>query len=479
MHRNRRAKIVATVGPASASPDMLKSLFEAGVDTFRLNFSHGSHEDHAAVFRSIRALEREAGRPIGILQDLQGPKIRVGRIRNGAISVSKGDRIRFVLGTDEGIADSIPLPHREIFAAVKPGDDLLIDDGRVRVRVDSIGAETIMAEVVVGGVISDRKGVNIPGAILDISPLTEKDRRDLEFGLELGIDWVALSFVQKASDMMEARALVSQRAGLIAKIEKPSALDQIDDIIRLSDGIMVARGDLGVEIPPEEVPGRQKELIRACRLAVKPVIVATQMLDSMVAAPTPTRAEASDVAMAIYDGADAVMLSAESATGRFPRETVEIMDRIIRSTEEPEIEQSPPHAVASAAADLATAINAPLIAAFTSSGTTAARIARKRPSLPILAITPDELVSRQLCLLWGAVSIHAKEIVTYEDTIDYARQMAGRSGLSSPHDNIVVVAGIPFGRPGTTNNLRVVQLKEEAPSEAVLDLHSLSDRAAP
>ncbi|MGR9433983.1 pyruvate kinase [Rhizobium leguminosarum] len=491
MHRNRRAKIVATVGPASASPDMLKSLFEAGVDTFRLNFSHGSHEDHAAVVRSIRALEREAGRPIGILQDLQGPKIRVGRIRNGAISVSKGDRIRFVLGTVEGIADSIPLPHREIFAAVKPGDDLLIDDGRVRVRVDSIGAETIMAEVVVGGVISDRKGVNIPGAILDISPLTEKDRRDLEFGLELGVDWVALSFVQKASDMMEARALVSQRAGLIAKIEKPSALDQIDDIIRLSDGIMVARGDLGVEIPPEEVPGRQKELIRACRLAVKPVIVATQMLDSMVAAPTPTRAEASDVAMAIYDGADAVMLSAESATGRFPRETVEIMDRIIRSTEghklyrsliaasKPDIEPSPPHAVAAAAADLATAINAPLIAAFTSSGTTAARIARKRPSLPILAITPDELVSRQLCLLWGAVSIHSKEIVTYEDTIDYARQMASRSGLSSPHDNIVVVAGIPFGRPGTTNNLRVVQLKEEAPSEAVLDLHSLSDRAAP
>ena len=334
MRRYRRAKIVATVGPASASPEMLKELFLAGVDTFRLNFSHGTHEDHARVHAAIRALEKEVGRPIGILLDLQGPKIRVGTIKGGRMTVVPGERIRFVLTGTEGDRMAIPLPHPEIFAAVAPGDHLLIDDGRVRVRVTGPGEGSIDAEVVVGGVISDRKGVNLPGTVLDLSPLTAKDRADLAFGLELGMDWIALSFVQKPGDMIEARGLIGEQAGLVAKIEKPSALDHIDDIIRLSDAVMVARGDLGVEIPHEEVPGRQKELVRACRLAVKPVIVATQMLDSMVAAPTPTRAEASDVATAIYDGADAVMLSAESATGQYPREAVEMMDRIIRSTEQ-------------------------------------------------------------------------------------------------------------------------------------------------
>ena len=409
-------------------------------------------------------------RPIGILQDLQGPKIRVGTIRNGNIAVEAGEAIRFVMSGADSDKTSIPLPHPEIFAAIAPGQDLLIDDGRVRVKVTDLGTDYINAKVVVAGTISNRKGVNLPGTALDLSPLTAKDRADLAFGLDLGVDWVALSFVQKPGDMIEARGLIGDRAGLMAKIEKPSALEQINDIVRLSDAVMVARGDLGVEIPHEDVPGRQKELIRACRLAVKPVIVATQMLDSMVAAPTPTRAEASDVATAIYDGADAVMLSAESATGRYPREAVEMMDRIIRSTEQhklyqsiieasqPNEEQTAPHAVASAAADLAKAIHAPAIVAFTSSGTTAARIARKRPAVPILAITPDEMVARRLCLLWGAHSLLSEDVRTYEEMVDAASAKALSEEFARPADLIVVVAGIPFAQAGTTNNLRVLQV---------------------
>ncbi|MBM6582192.1 pyruvate kinase [Microvirga sp. BT689] len=388
MRRQRHAKIVATVGPASASPAKLRELFLAGVDTFRLNFSHGSHQDHAAVHAAIRALEKDVGRPIGILQDLQGPKIRIGTLKGGALALPEGETIRFVLEGTDGDRTSIPLPHPEIFAAILPGQNRLIDDGRVRVKVTGLGNDSIEARAVTAGKISNRKGVNLPGTALELSPLTAKDRANLAFGLDLGVDWVALSFVQRSSDMIEARALIGERAGLLAKIEKPSALDHIEDIVRLSDAVMVARGDLGVEIPPEEVPGRQKELVRLCRLAVKPVIVATQMLDSMVGAPTPTRAEASDVATAIYDGADAVMPSAESVAGQYPVEAVAMMDRIISKTEQDKayrsivtalraaIEESPPHAVANTAADLAQAIHAPCIVACTSSGTTASRIAR-------------------------------------------------------------------------------------------------------
>ncbi|UXS05613.1 pyruvate kinase (plasmid) [Agrobacterium tumefaciens] len=471
MRSNRRAKIVATVGPSSNSAEKLREMFLAGVDTFRLNFSHGTHEDHAASFRRIRALEKELGTSIGILQDLQGPKIRIGVLSEGKLALPKGAAVRFLCGTEpgKGLLD-IPLPHREIFAAVKPGDDLLIDDGRVRVRTTGVSDEYIDADVIVAGPISNRKGVNIPGAVLDISPLTPKDRRDLEFGLELGVDWVALSFVQKARDMIEARSLVSERAGLIAKIEKPSALDEIDDIIRLSDGIMVARGDLGVEIPPEEVPGRQKELIRACRMAAKPVIVATQMLDSMVYSPTPTRAEASDVAGAIYDGADAVMLSAESATGSYPVETVEIMSRIIEKTEkhrlyrpiveatEPELTQTPPHAVAQAAAGVAISLRSPLIVAFTLSGATASRISRARPPLPILALTPSEQATRQLALFWGVVAVRATTVANYKQSIDNAKRAARETGLTKSGDQIVIVSGFPFATRGSTNNLRVVEV---------------------
>jgi pyruvate kinase len=470
MHRNRRAKIVATVGPASSTPAMLKELFLAGVDTFRLNFSHGTQDDHAKVHAAIRALEVEVGRPIAILQDLQGPKIRVGTIRGGKIAVAAGDKVRFVRSGSDGDSMAIPLPHDEIFAAVAPGQDLLIDDGRVRARVSGIGDDHIDATVVTGGTIANRKGVNLPGTVLNLSPLTAKDRADLEFGLRLGVDWVALSFVQKPGDLIEAQGLIGDRAGLMAKIEKPSALAHIDDIIRLSDAIMVARGDLGVEIPHEEVPGRQKELVRACRLAAKPVIVATQMLDSMVAAPTPTRAEASDVATAVYDGADAVMLSAESASGQYPREAVAMMDRIISSTEQHKLyrsliaavseteEQSAPHAVAAAAAGLAESIGAVAIVGFTSSGTTVARISRKRPSLPILAITPELQVARRMALMWGAHSVHSEDAHSYEEMVSLAEATVRTEGFGRNGDLAVVVAGIPFGQSGSTNNLRVIRI---------------------
>jgi pyruvate kinase len=452
---------------------MLKALFVAGVDTFRLNFSHGTHEDHARSHAAIRALEQELDRPIGILMDLQGPKIRIGTLRDGKLELSVDEAVRFVPGGTDGDRMSIPLPHPEIFAALTPGDRLLIDDGRIRVRVTGVQDDRIDARVETAGVLSNRKGVNVPGAVLDLSPLTAKDRADLTFGLELGVDWVALSFVQKPGDLLEARGLVGDRAGLVAKIERPSALTHIEDIIRLSDAVMVARGDLGVEIPPEEVPGRQKEIVRACRLAVKPVIVATQMLDSMVAAPAPTRAEASDVATAIYDGADAVMLSAESASGAYPLESVEMMDRIIRSTEHHKFyhsfihaaqvreEGTAPHAVAAAAAELAEVIEAPTIVAFTASGTTAARIARRRPAVSILAVTPDLQVARRLCLLWGAHTLLAGLVHSYEEMVNLAVATALEQEFARPSDLIVVVAGIPFGRAGTTNNLRVVQIPQD------------------
>ncbi|MBB4258074.1 pyruvate kinase [Bradyrhizobium sp. CIR3A] len=467
MHRSRHAKIVATVGPASAEPEKIRALYLSGVDIFRLNFSHGTHEDHAKSYLCIRDLEREFGRPIGILQDLQGPKLRIGSLEEGRLALRAGETVRFVID-GEGAKQSIPLPHPEIFAAVHPGQELLIDDGRVRLKVTELGDGEIVAQVAVGGLISDHKGVNVPGAMLALSPLTKKDRADLAFGIDLGVDWVALSFVQKPSDLIEARAIVGEAAGLIAKIETPMALDRIDDIIGLSDGIMVARGDLGVEIPAEEVPGRQKELVRACRRAGKSVIIATQMLDSMVAGPAPTRAETSDVATAIYDGADAVMLSAESASGAYPVEALAMMDRIIKSTERhhlyrslieasrADVESTPSHAVAAAGADLAATIGAKVIIGFTAGGTTAARISRSRPPVPILALTPDEKVARRMCLLWGVHSAVSSDPSGYEEMTRIASAAAHHEGYIRLGDLAVIVSGVPFGLRGATNNLRVV-----------------------
>lgn len=468
MLRNRRAKIVATLGPASSDPAMIEKLFRAGVDVFRLNFSHGSHEDHRRRYEAIRALERAANHPIAILQDLQGPKIRLGTLPDGKVRLDEGARVRFVLDKASSDPTALPLPHKEVFDGMMPGHRLLIDDGKVRLVARGCTNDTIEAVVETGGVVSDRKGVNLPDTLLQLSPITEKDRADLAFGLELGVDWVAFSFVQRPSDLMEAHQLVGGRAGVMSKIEKPKALGEIDDILRLSDAVMVARGDLGVEIPPEEVPGAQKDLVRLARLAGKPVIIATQMLESMIQAPAPTRAEASDVATAIYDGADAVMLSAESASGQYPLEAVATMDRIIARTERhksyppivealhPAVEPLAQHAVSAAAAEVAKTIGAAGIVAFTAGGTTAARIARQRPGLPILAITPNLQTARRLALLWGAFNVRSDDVDSYDGMVQEAIAQVRATGFAEPGSAVVVVAGVPFGAAGSTNNLRVV-----------------------
>jgi len=470
MKRQRKAKIIATLGPASSDPAMIRRLFEAGVDVFRLNFSHGTHEDHKRRFDAIRALEAEVGRPIGILQDLQGPKIRIGTLKAGPVKLVAGQTVRFRLDKAPGDARELALPHPEVIKNILPGHTLMIDDGKLRLQCVSCGTDSFEAVVRIGGMVSERKGVNLPDTELPISPLTDKDRTDLAFGLEIGVDWVALSFVQRAADVIEAQGLIQGRAGIMAKIEKPAALERIDDIVALVDAVMVARGDLGVEIPPEDVPGKQKELVRACRMAGKPVVIATQMLESMIKTPTPTRAEASDVATAIYDSADAVMLSAESASGDFPEEAVSMMDRIIQHTEshklyrsiiealQPSPEHTTPHAMAAAAADVADAIGAAAILAFTASGTTAIRAARKRPRVPILSISPEPGIARRLALLWGTHSVHSKDVTSYDEMVESARQVAVAEGFASTEDRIVVIAGIPFGRKGSTNNLRVVRL---------------------
>lgn len=464
--RDRKAKIVATLGPTSSSIEMIRRLAISGVDVFRLNFSHGTAADHADVHSAIREIERELNYPIGILQDLQGPKIRIGSLNKKLLMAEAGSIVRFAL-TDKYDGSRIPLPHPEVFASVLPTDDILIDDGRIKLKVTSVESSFFDARVIHGGAITDRKGVNLPTTVLNLSAITDKDRADLNFGLNLGIDYVALSFVQKPADLLDARALIGGRAALVAKIEKPQAFDHLDDIIQLSDAIMIARGDLGVEIPPEDVPGRQKQLIRSCREAAKPVIVATQMLDSMVRSPSPTRAEASDVATAIYDGADAVMLSAESASGAFPVESVQMMDRIIRRTEQDRehasalpdrsagIEATSSHAIAAAATAVAEAIDAPAIVAFTSSGVTAQRIARERCHIPLLAITHDIDVSRRLCLTWGSRSVLCSGISSYEEMVVLASSQLRQLNLARKGESAVIVAGIPFGMSGSTNNLRI------------------------
>ena len=470
MRRNRKAKIVATLGPASSSPEMIRKLFMAGADVFRLNFSHGTHADHKARIDAIRALEAEVGRPICVLQDLQGPKIRIGTLKAGSVRLENGAMVRFQLGTGPGDAKTVSLPHPEVVENIMPGHALMIDDGKLRLECTSCGSGYFDARVVVGGSMSERKGVNLPDTVLPISPLTEKDRRDLAYGLSLGVDWIALSFVQRTSDVIEAQSLINGRAAIMAKIEKPAALDCIDAIVALVDGVMVARGDLGVEIPPEDVPGKQKELVRICRQAGKPVIVATQMLESMIKTPSPTRAEASDVATAIYDSADAVMLSAESASGDFPEEAVAMMDRIISRTEnhklyrslieaiQPTPEHTTAHAIAAAAADVADAIGATGIVAFTGSGTTSMRTARKRPQVPILSLSPTVAVARRLALLWGTHSIASEEIHTYDEMVESAKSHALTHGFAKPGERIVIIAGIPFATLGTTNNIRVVRI---------------------
>lgn len=467
MRRNRSAKIVATLGPSSSRKEEIKALADAGVDVFRFNFSHGSHEDHAARCEAVREVEEERGRPISILMDLQGPKLRVGRFERGRVGLTQGEHFRLDLDDAIGNQSRVCLPHPEIFEALQPGADLLLDDGKIRLKVDSCGPDFAETRVVAGGGLSDHKGVNVPDVVLPIAAMTEKDRRDLDYGLELGVDWVALSFVQRPKDITDAKRLIAGRAAIMSKIEKPAAIGCLDEIIELSDGIMVARGDLGVEMPPEVVPGLQKRIVRAARDAGKPVIVATQMLESMISAPAPTRAEASDVATAVYDGADAVMLSAESAAGEYPVEAVTMMDRIIHSVEKDELyrsyldahqaqaERTPADAITDAARHVADTMEAACIVTYTTSGATALRASRERPKRPILGLITRMPTARKLALAWGVHAVFIEDAHDLDEMVAIARLHARQEGLANPGTSIVVTAGLPFGTPGATNMLRI------------------------
>ena len=464
----RSTKIVATVGTATDDIQKIKSLIKAGVNVFRLNFSHGNHGDHLKRITYIRSAENELGCNVAILADLQGPKFRIGKVKED-IKVIKGSTYNFDKKTEIGDFSRVNLSHNEIYESLSIGSNILMDDGKLQFRVKDISKDIIKTEVIVGGYIKSNKGVNLPDVVLNTSPLTSKDIEDLKFILNQEIDWIALSFVQKLRDVEEVKKYIEDKACIIAKIEKPSALKELNKIIGACDGIMVARGDLGVELPPEEVPGIQKDIILKCRQAGKPVIVATQMLESMIESPSPTRAEASDVATAVFDGADAVMLSAETAVGSFPIETVTIMDRIIFSAENHikmhpgdgpqnlKVENYVYNAVSRSAVSLAEAVNAKAVVAFTASGNTAFRMARERPNLLLVVMTPEVKVKRKLSLLWGAYSFFSK-VQGYEAAIKEAREIIKIEKLAEQGDAIVVVAGMPFGVSGSTNSIRVVDI---------------------
>ena len=467
MRRNRSVKVVATLGPASSDRETIKALFEAGADVFRLNMSHGSHEEVEARHRIIREVEHELGRPIGILADLQGPKLRVGVFANDAEMLEEGASFRMDLDDAPGDASRVQLPHPEIFEALAPGSTLLVNDGKIRLTVTACDKTSADCEVVVGGEISNRKGVNVPDVVLPLAALSEKDRADLEFVCELGVDWLAISFVQRRADVDETIKLAKGRAAVLSKIEKPAALTDLDAIIDASAGIMVARGDLGVELPVADVPPLQKKIVRACRRVGKPVIVATQMMESMITSPVPTRAEVSDAAQAIYEGADAIMLSAESAAGDYPVEAVAMMDSVAQSVEHnpPYREiiaagrtQAPPStatAITVAAREVAETTDINAIACFTHSGTTAMLAARERPFVPILALTPFRSTARRLALVWGLHCAISEEVERFKLAVVSAARVAVADGFGTADDYIVVTAGVPFNTPGTTNILRV------------------------
>jgi pyruvate kinase len=471
MRRQRKAKILATLGPASSSKEMIRELFRAGADVFRLNFSHGTHDDHRERYETIRAIEDELERPIGILADMQGPKLRVGDLKGGEVVLTAGQRYRLDLDETPGDDKRAPLPHPEIFAALSPGTSLLIDDGKLRLEVQDCTPDYAETRVVTGGTLRDHKGVNLPGVILPISPITEKDRLDLEFALNLGVDWIALSFIQRPEDLIEARGLIRNRAAVMTKVEKPAALDCLPQLIALSDAVMVARGDLGVEMPPETIPSRQKQIINACRLSGVPVVVATQMLESMISSPAPTRAEASDVATAVYDGSDAVMLSAESAAGKYPLEAVRFMDSIIRSTEadpayrgilharDGEPEATGADAISAAASQVASTLSTAAIVTYTMSGSTAVRAARQRPNVPIMVLTNELRTARKLAVLWGAHCVLTEDVSNTQEMVEKACRLAVREGYAGLGDTLVITAGVPFKTPGTTNMLRIARVK--------------------
>ena len=471
MRRERNARIIATLGPASSSPEVIQALFEAGADVFRFNFSHGTHEDHKARYDVVREVERKVGRPIAILADLQGPKLRIGTFAAGRILLQAG--AEFTLDRDAdtpGDDQRVCLPHPELFEAIEPGQSLLLDDGKLRLQVLDCTDKAIRTRVLTGGPLSDRKGVNVPDAVLPIPVLTEKDRRDLDFALSLGVECVALSFVQRAEDLEEARQIIGDRAMLMTKLEKPQAMDHLDAIVRMSDSVMVARGDLGVELPPEQVPSASKRILRACRQHGKPSIVATQMLESMISAPTPTRAEASDVAGAVYDGADAVMLSAESASGAYPVQAVSMMNRIICEVEgDPEYremqdaQRAAPlatcgDAICHALSDVSKTVGATATVTYTTSGHTSLRAARVRPVAPILGVTPNVETARRLAFVWGVHATVVDDVNSVDEMVEVATKVAVEEKYATQGDTIVITAGMPFGTPGSTNLLRIAEI---------------------
>jgi len=469
MRRLRRCKIIATLGPASANPGTLSALFHAGADLFRINMSHASHDHMREQVAIIRALEQDCGRPIGILLDLQGPKLRIGRFQDRAVKLVKGAAFTFDSRPQPGDETRVWLPHPEILLALRPGHTILVDDGKVRLHVETAAQDRATAIVDVGGVISDRKGVSLPDTEIPVSSMTDKDRSDLEAGLAAGVDWIALSFVQRPEDVIEVKKLVAGRALVMSKLEKPQAISRLDEIVQISDALMVARGDLGVEMPLEKVPGLQKRINRTSRKLGKPVVVATQMLESMVTAPVPTRAEVSDVATAVFEGADAVMLSAESAAGQYPVEAVATMSRVAEEVEKDgyyrtiinaqraplEAKNPDATAVAVAARNFAETLDLKAIVAWTSSGSTAYRIARERPEAPILALTPNRDTARRLALAWGVHAVVTKDAHDVDDMSKRACKFAAREGFAADGERVIIVAGVPFGTPGTTNMVRI------------------------
>ena len=474
MRRQLRTKIVATLGPASGTPEMIAKLFEAGADVFRINMSHTQPERMRELVRMIRKVEEDHGRPIGILGDLQGPKLRVGAFKSDFVMLENG--ASFVFDNDETPGDEtrVYLPHPEILASLEPGHTLLLDDGKIRLVTTEVTRTRAVTKVIVGGKLSARKGVSLPDTVIPFSALTPKDHTDLEAVLDAGVDWVALSFVQRPEDIAEAKKIARGRAAIMAKIEKPQALVRLNDILDITDAIMVARGDLGVELPVEKVPGAQKQMTRAARRAGKPVVVATQMLESMITSPVPTRAEVSDVATAIFEGADAVMLSAESAAGQFPVEAIQTMNRIAIEVERdstyrgiinaarPDAEATGADAIAAAAHQIAETVDLAALVCWTASGSTALRVARERPGPLTIGISPNISTARKLAVVWGVHCVVDEDAHDQEDMIDRACRIAFREGFAKAGQRIIVVAGIPLGTPGATNMLRIAYVGANA-----------------
>lgn len=473
MRRHRRVKIVATLGPASNEEPVIEELARAGADVFRINMSHASHELLALTVERIRNVEKTLDHPFGILVDLQGPKLRIGSFAGGATQLKHGDAFTLDGSAEPGSATRVYLPHPEILGAVKAGDRLLLDDGKVELRATGVGAGRIETTVIHGGKLSDKKGVSLPDTLLPVGALTSKDRADLDRALELDIDWIALSFVQRPEDIIEVRKIVQGRAGIMAKIEKPQAVERLEEIIRLCDAFMIARGDLGVELPVETVPGLQKRMIRVARRYGKPVVVATQMLESMITSPVPTRAEVSDVSIAVFEGADAVMLSAESASGQYPVQAVAMMNRVAIAVESdvnyrsiiraqaPEPEATAADAISAATRQVAETLDLAAIVTYTSSGSTGIRAARERPSKPIIALSPNVRTTRRLSVVWGIHTFRTEDAISLDDMVDRACIIAFREGFARPGDRVAITAGIPLGTPGATNMLRIAFVRQD------------------